>query len=79
MFETMEMEPADVYMSLEIAALTNKTLDDVIIVYDANRDKGWGFITKEMGIKPGSEEFKALKTNAAEKLNRAKGKGKVKK
>ena len=31
-----------------------------------------------MGIKPGSEEFKALKTNAAEKLNRAKGKGKVK-
>ena len=49
LFETMEMEPADVYMSLEIAALANKTLDDVIIVYDGNRDKGWGFIAKKWG------------------------------
>ena len=49
LFETMEMEPADVYMSLEIAALANKTLDDVIIVYDANHDKGWGFIAKKWG------------------------------
>lgn len=65
------MQPADVFMTLEIAALTNQPLDNVVNNYKKNKGKGWGVIAKEMGIKPGSKEFHALKGKAKDK----KGKG----
>ncbi|MFA5139407.1 MAG: hypothetical protein WC728_09260 [Elusimicrobiota bacterium] len=59
--------PGDAYMALKIAETTKKPVDDVVKEYSANKGKGWGAIAKNLGIKPGSKEFKALK---------AEGKGK---
>lgn len=88
---SLNMEPAEVYMALEIGAITGKPTDEVVNVYKAKKDKGWGVIAKELGIKPGSAEFHALKNKTkgktgkgkkdkSEKTNgNGKGKGKGKK
>lgn len=55
------MEPAEIILSGRIADISGNSLDDVVKSYEANKDKGWGYIAKEMGIKPGSPEFHALK------------------
>ena len=65
------MSAGDIYMTLEIARITSKTVDQVVTVYKKNRGKGWGVIAKELGIKPGSPEFHALKGNAKMKGNKA--------
>ncbi|MBL4704226.1 MAG: hypothetical protein JKY54_06880 [Flavobacteriales bacterium] len=69
---SLKMQPGEIYFALEIANLTKKPIDDVIKSYQANKDKGWGVIAKELGIKPGSPEFHALKNKSKEK--KAKGK-----
>ena len=66
------MEPGEVYLALEIGRITRKPIDDVIVVYRDYKSKGWGVIAKELGIKPGSSEFHALKGKA--KTKSAKGK-----
>jgi len=63
----VQMEPGDVYVSLELARISEKPVDEVVEVYKVNKKKGWGAMAKELGIKPGSPEFKALKENAKEK------------
>ena len=74
------MKPGDIYMALETAKITKKPVEDVCKVYTANKEKGWGAIAKELGIKPGSAEFKALKNNADAKVKKQKsGKAKPKK
>jgi len=60
-FLSMNMEPADVYFAFELGRVLNKPVDDVVAVYKKNKGKGWGVIAKELGIKPGSDEFHALK------------------
>jgi hypothetical protein len=70
-----KMQPADVIMSLEIAQIAQKPVDQVATVYDKNKSKGWGEIAKEMGIKPGSKEFHQLKDNAKGKSSSMKGNG----
>lgn len=54
--------PADAFMVLQLGHMSNKPPDTVLPVYHANRDRGWGAIAKELGIKPGSREFHALKS-----------------
>jgi len=49
----VEMTPADVYMTVGIAKITNKSIDQVFEEYEANKGKGWGVIAKRLGIKPG--------------------------
>lgn len=71
----LNMKPSDIYMSLECSYLTGKPIDDVVKVYKANNGKGWGAIAKELGIKPGSKEFHALKAKVKTKANN-KGGGK---
>ena len=56
-----KMEPAEVLLALELAKLSKKSIDDVLKVYKDNKANGWGYIAKQMGIKPGSKEFHALK------------------
>lgn len=58
-----KMEPADVYMTFEIATVQNQPVDTVLAVYKKNKGKGWGVMAQDMGIKPGSESFKELKEN----------------
>ncbi|MFC1886797.1 hypothetical protein ACFLZM_07055 [Thermodesulfobacteriota bacterium] len=53
--------PADAFMCLQLGRMTNKLPDGVIQTYKKNKKKGWGAIAKELGIKPGSAEFHALK------------------
>lgn len=52
---------ADAYMVFRLGELTHRPIKDVVSVYHAQRNKGWGVIAKELGIKPGSREFHALK------------------
>jgi len=70
---TLGMEPAEVYLALEIARITHSTLNNVVTSYRLNKGKGWGVIAKEMGIWPGSEEFLTLKSKC--KAQKDKGNG----
>ena len=77
--------PADAFMVLQLGQMSNKQPEAVVQTYQANRDKGWGVIAKELGIKPGSPEFHALKRGdfsftgkAAGSEGQGKGKGKGK-
>jgi len=78
------MSAGDIYMSVELAKISYKSIDQVVEVYNVHKRKGWGVIAKELGIKPGSPEFHALKNDANNKVknggkyNNGKGKGKVK-
>ena len=74
----VQMVPADVVMTVLIAKLLGIDVDVVVNKYKARRGKGWGVIAKELGIKPGSKEFHALKNGAFGELEKAKGKGKDK-
>ncbi len=79
---SVKMEPAEIYFALELSKLSGKSIDRVVEIYDINKDKGWGFIAKELGIKPGSPEFHSLKENAKNKGKKGKSnknKGKPKK
>jgi hypothetical protein len=86
LFEIMT-DPADVYMTLRIGELAGQPLERVTREYRAHRGQGWGVIAKNLGIKPGSEAFHALKQNRMSarsgggrdsKSGKAKGKGKGK-
>ncbi|MDP1802466.1 MAG: hypothetical protein Q8L81_13995 [Bacteroidota bacterium] len=75
----IQMSPADIYMTFEIAGLVKKDPEIVVESFKKNKDKGWGVIAKELGIKPGSAEFHALKGKAKNKKNKGnKGNGKGK-
>ena len=53
--------PADAFMCLQLSQWSNKQPDMVVNTYKGNKGKGWGVIAKQLGIKPGSAEFHALK------------------
>jgi len=55
------MTAGDIYLTLEIAKITKKSVNQVVEAYQNNREKGWGTIAKELGIVPGSDEFNQLK------------------
>ena len=67
------------YMILKVAEVSAQPVDKVINVFKANRNKGWGYIAKQMGIKPGSAEFHALKGGSSGTKSKGKGKGKKRK
>jgi hypothetical protein len=71
---TLKMQPAEWYFALEIGKHTRKPIDEVLSVYKQHKNKGWGYIAKQMGIKPGSPAFHALKNNASGKSKKNKGK-----
>lgn len=68
---SIKMEPAEIYFALEISVAVNKPIETVIDTYEANREKGWGYIAQQLGIKPGSPEFHALKGKSKDKKNKA--------
>lgn len=55
------MKPGDIEISVRIGKQLNISVDRVIGSYKINKDKGWGAIAKDLGIKPGSPAFHALK------------------
>lgn len=53
--------PADAYIMLRLGEMSGRSTDYVVEKYRNNKGKGWGALAKSLGIKPGSEEFHALK------------------
>ena len=76
--------PADAYMVLRLGEMSAKPADYVIEKYKSGKGKGWGELAKSLGIKPGSNEFHALKRGSdfygdnGKSKGRDKGKGKGK-
>jgi hypothetical protein len=54
-------EPADAYLMLRLGEMSGRPVDYVFEKYRHNKGIGWGALAKSLGIKPGSEEFHALK------------------
>jgi hypothetical protein len=54
-------EPADAFMIFQLRYMTQTPLEKVLRIYKSNKGRGWGVIAQELGIKPGTAEFHALK------------------
>lgn len=56
-------EPSSAFMIFQLGQMSQQPVDRVLQVYRNGRNtgKGWGMMAKELGIKPGSREFHALK------------------
>lgn len=54
--------PADAFMVLQLGQMAGKEPEVALQTYRRSRGKGWGAIAQELGIKPGSPEFHALKS-----------------
>ncbi len=52
---------SDAFMIFELGRMTGLSRDRVMRTYEDRKGQGWGAMAQEMGIKPGSEEFHALK------------------
>lgn len=53
---------ADAFMVLQFGRWTGLSRDRIMGVYGSRKGQGWGAMAKELGIKPGSAEFHALKS-----------------
>lgn len=54
-------EPGDAFLVFQLSQMSGLPRERVMEVYKGHHAKGWGAMAKELGIKPGSREFKALK------------------
>ena len=54
-------KPADAFMILQIGQMAQVDSAEVLQRYQHHKGKGWGALARELGIKPGSSEFHALK------------------
>lgn len=56
-------EPSSAFMIFQLGQMAHQPVNRVLEVYRNGRNtgKGWGMMAKELGIKPGSREFHALK------------------
>lgn len=70
---------ADVFVSVWLASSMKKPLSVAVKEYDMNKDKGWGVMAKNLGIKPGSDAFHALKKDSSVELDLAQKRNKDKK
>jgi len=74
--------PGDAYMCFRVGQVASQPVDVVMKEYQAHKGQGWGVIAKNLGIKPGSKEFHALKKgdlngdDASASKGKGKGKGK---
>lgn len=73
-----KMEPAEIVLSGRLSKITLKPIEVVVTSYENNKDKGWGAIAKDLGIKPGSAEFHALKGKSKGKKDKHEHKEKSK-
>ena len=55
----------DLAVGLKMGYLTKKPMNTVLGAYEKNQ--GWGNIAKELGIKPGSEEFHRMKRELSQR------------
>lgn len=53
--------PADAFMILQLGQMAHMAPAVVLQKYQRSKGKGWGNLAQELGVKPGSPEFHALK------------------
>lgn len=70
--------PADAYMIFRLGEMSARPVDYVMEEYRSGKGKGWGNLAKSLGIKPGSQEFHALKAGRNLWADGDSGKGKDK-
>lgn len=71
------MNPAEILLSARMKEILGIEIDVVIGSYKTNKEKGWGAIAKDLGIKPGSPEFHALKGKSKQnKMHKGNSNGK---
>jgi hypothetical protein len=75
----MRMPFGDVFVSVWLASSMKKPLSVVAKEYDMNKDKGWGVMAKNLGIKPGSDAFHSLKKDTSVELDLAQKRNREKK
>lgn len=51
----------DAFMIFQLGRMTGLSLDRIMGTYRGQKNKGWGAMAQDLGIKPGSAEFHALK------------------
>ncbi len=66
------------FLIFQLGKWTGLPPERVIEVYESNKGRGWGVIAKELGIKPGSDEFHRLKSGNLQYGGSSKGGGKGK-
>jgi hypothetical protein len=66
------LSPAEVWLAAGLASVSNRSITVVVASYKRNKAQGWGALAKELGIKPGSREFKLLKDKAKAAADKAK-------
>lgn len=54
-------DPADAFMIFQLGQMAHVEPAVVLDKYKRNKGKGWGRLAQDLGIKPGSPEFHALK------------------
>jgi hypothetical protein len=70
------LQPAEVYMVLELSRIARTTPTVVIASYRKHRGKGWGAVARDLGIRPGSAEWKAWKADADDRTQNVKNRKK---
>ncbi len=70
------LKPGEIILAGRIGEISKQPVDKVVSSYKVNKDKGWGEIAKEMGIKPGSPEFHALKGKTKKATGNSQASGK---
>jgi hypothetical protein len=67
--------PADAFMCFQLIQMTNQEPDVIVQTYKSDKGKGWGVIAQELGVKPGSPEFHAIKNGDLTFTGKPAGKG----
>nr|WP_320115304.1 hypothetical protein [uncultured Desulfuromonas sp.] len=53
--------PADAFMCLQLSDMSRVPMPQVMERYRNRRDKGWGQLAQDLGIKPGSAQFHRIR------------------
>jgi len=59
--------PGELWLALEISANTTTSLADAVTLAKGTEGHGWGVLAQVLGVKPGSDEFFALKGKIVER------------
>ncbi len=54
-------KPSDAYILFRLGEMSNQPVDYIMEKYRADKNKGWGLLARNLGIKPGSGDFHTLK------------------
>jgi len=73
------LSDGDTFMATVLSRIFKRPVGVVAEEYKKNQGQGWGVMAMNMGIKPGSPEFKQMKANASGSVDHMKTMAKAKK